>query len=137
MSPPNDQQLQKITSLVLEITEKLEDAELTEYSDIFVKYLAAEIGLHANLHFLDHEDEKEMEELNDYYRVRRIIREREIGKGKPVKPKYMSLDGLYVWSGRGRIPKFILEHIGLKRSSDFNKNNPEHVAKLQELLITD
>lgn len=52
---------------------------------------------------------------------------------KKVQPKYQHpTDPDIKWSGQGMTPKWVLAYIG---TDNFDKTNPEHVAKRDELLI--
>ena len=59
----------------------------------------------------------------------------EVGDKKPktkLKPKYRNADCTEEWSGRGRTPKWVLEYVGVEK---LDRDDPEHVAKLDELEI--
>lgn len=135
MFNPNDEQLEKLMSLVMDTKSKLENEELELYSHLFLQFLAAEIGLSADIKIIPEDDEKHQEALEDYDRIKSRILKEKTGEVKPAEPKYQSLDGGDTWSGYGRMPRFVEEHIGIEKSSDFDKNNPENIRKLEELRI--
>lgn len=135
MFNPNDEQLEKLMSLVMDTKNKLENEELELYSHLFLQFLAAEIGLSADIKIIPEDDEKHREVLDNYERVKSRLLKEKTSTAKAKAPKYKSPDGNNTWSGYGRMPKFISEHIGIDGSPDFDKNNPEHTRKLEELRI--
>jgi len=49
-----------------------------------------------------------------------------------LKPQYRSPDRTEEWSGRGRTPRWVLEHVGVEK---LDREDTEQVALLEELKI--
>lgn len=94
MFNPNDEQLEKLMSLVMDTKDKLENEELELYSHLFLQFLAAEIGLSADIKIIPEDDEKHRKTLEDYERIKsRLIKEKTSNE-KQADGSYVALISL-------------------------------------------